>query len=120
MSSPDARSEALFSYGTLQREAIQLATFGRKLEGKPDALPGYRLGQVEIRDREAAAAGGETHYRNLEPTGAGSDSVEGTVFMLTAQELERSDEYEADADYQRIRVELKSGATAWVYLHRKA
>jgi gamma-glutamylcyclotransferase (GGCT)/AIG2-like uncharacterized protein YtfP len=119
MSSPDDRSEALFSYGTLQREAIQLATFGRTLEGRPDVLTGFRLGQVEIQDREVVTASGETHYRNLEPTGAVSDSVEGTVFMLTAQELERSDEYEAEADYRRLRVELKSGATAWVYLHRK-
>ena len=116
----DERSEALFSYGTLQREAIQVATFGRKLEGKPDVLTGFRLGQVEIQDREAAAVSGETHYRNLEPTGAVSDAVEGTVFLLTTEELERSDEYEADADYRRIRVELKSGTMAWVYLHRKA
>ncbi|HEU5179887.1 MAG TPA: gamma-glutamylcyclotransferase family protein [Candidatus Polarisedimenticolia bacterium] len=118
MSSPDARNEALFSYGTLQREPIQLATFGRKLEGRPDVLNGYRLGQVEIQDHEVIAASGETHYRNLEPTGAVSDCVEGTVFMLTFRELERSDEYEAEADYRRIRVELKSGITAWVYLHR--
>jgi gamma-glutamylcyclotransferase (GGCT)/AIG2-like uncharacterized protein YtfP len=115
----EEKTELLFSYGTLQREAIQLATFGRKLEGKPDVLTGYRLGQVQIQDREAAAASGETHYRNLEPTGVVTDSVEGTVFLLTARELDRSDEYEADADYRRIRVELESGATAWVYLHRK-
>ena len=28
--------EKLFSYGTLQQEGVQLATFGRKLEGMGD------------------------------------------------------------------------------------
>src|SRR5689334_5312839 len=36
-------AELLFAYGTLQQEAVQLATFGRRLEGVEDALPGYRL-----------------------------------------------------------------------------
>ena len=36
-------SEELFTYGTLQLEEVQLATFGRVLEGRPDALVGYRL-----------------------------------------------------------------------------
>ena len=31
----------LFSYGTLQQDEVQLATFGRLLEGRKDALPGY-------------------------------------------------------------------------------
>jgi len=30
----------LFSYGTLQEERVQLSTFGRRLSGEPDALPG--------------------------------------------------------------------------------
>jgi hypothetical protein len=40
--------EKLFSYGTLQQEGVQLATFGRKLEGRPDQLNGYKLGLLEI------------------------------------------------------------------------
>ena len=110
--------ELLFSYGTLQREEIQLATFGRKLRGKPDVLTGYRLGQVAIEDHLIIAASGETHYRNLQPTGAAADRVEGMVLSLTPEELGLSDVYEAEADYERIRVELQSGARAWVYLHR--
>ena len=41
--------ELLFTYGTLQLEEVQLQTFGRKLEGKPDALVGYRLVMTKIR-----------------------------------------------------------------------
>ena len=35
--------ENLFSYGTLQSVAVQLATFGRRLAGKADRLIGYRV-----------------------------------------------------------------------------
>jgi gamma-glutamylcyclotransferase (GGCT)/AIG2-like uncharacterized protein YtfP len=114
------RTELLFSYGTLQREEIQLATFGRKLQGERDVLTGYRLGQVAIQDPQVIASSGETHYRNLEATGAAADRIEGTVFAVTGKELEQSDVYEAEADYERIRVGLQSGTQAWVYLQRRA
>jgi len=32
----------LFSYGTQRQEAVQLANFGRLLQGTHDAMPGYR------------------------------------------------------------------------------
>lgn len=35
--------QKLFSYGTLQYENVQLETFGRKIEGSMDKLPGYLL-----------------------------------------------------------------------------
>jgi hypothetical protein len=35
--------EYLFSYGTLQDEAVQLATFGRRLSGEPEVLEGFRI-----------------------------------------------------------------------------
>jgi hypothetical protein len=35
---------------------------------------------------------------------------------VTGDELARADRYEATADYKRIRVRLKSGAWAWVYV----
>lgn len=37
------RTERLFSYGTLQQENVQIATFGRLLNGAPDALVGFKL-----------------------------------------------------------------------------
>lgn len=36
-----AATVRLFSYGTLQQENVQRATFGRLLDGTPDALMGY-------------------------------------------------------------------------------
>ena|SRR5689334_1960400 len=117
--SRDDRNQKLFSYGTLQREAIQLATFGRKLEGRPDSLVGYSSSFVPISDQEVVANSGETHYRNILFTGDSSDLIEGTVFDVTDAELRSADSYEADENYERITVGLKSGTTAWVYRHRQ-
>ena len=117
MSREENGTERLFSYGTLQEEAIQLATFGRRLEGEPDALAGHGLTAVPIRDPAVVAESGATHYRNAQFTGVESDLVEGTVFAVTREELERSDAYEADADYERVIVRLRSGRDAWVYRH---
>jgi len=110
-------SELLFAYGTLQSEAVQLSTFGRKLEGTEDALVGHRLKIIRIDDQAFVAASGTADHRNLKYTGDPADSVEGTVFKLSHSELERSDAYEP-ADYKRVLVQLRSGLSAWVYLYQ--
>lgn len=86
-------SEQLFAYGTLQSEQVQLATFGRKLEGTPDALPGFRLTTIEIADRDFVAKSGAAIHRNLQFTGNPDDSVEGTVLTLSRTELDQADAY---------------------------
>lgn len=109
------KTERLFSYGTLQTEPVQLSTFGRRLDGNPDALIGYRLRMIQIMDQEFVATSGAEYHRNLEFTGNASDVVEGTVFAITEQELKQADAYEPDG-YERERVSLRSGTEAWVYL----
>ena len=108
--------EHLFSYGTLQDAAVQLAVFGRKLAGQPDTLLGYRQTDLEIMDPDVVSASGAKYYRNVQFTGGDSDSVVGTVFTVTREELDKADIYESDADYKRITVRLKSGTEAWVYI----
>ena len=103
----------VFSYGTLQEERVQLATFGRLLHGQRDELPGFEPGSVPIDD--PASEG--THYDNALFNGRGDSRVRGMVFELTDAELAAADEYEADAMYERISVTLASGTRAWVYVH---
>jgi hypothetical protein len=86
--SPGLYVQNLFTYGTLQIEEVQLATFGRRLEGHPDALPGYALKSIEIQDQDFVAKSGTAIHRNLQFTGNPSDFVEGTVYSVTRQELE--------------------------------
>jgi gamma-glutamylcyclotransferase (GGCT)/AIG2-like uncharacterized protein YtfP len=105
----------LFSYGTLQQENVQLASFGRHLDGTPDAMPGYRNSMLEITDPEVIRTSGKRFHPIVEPSGNAADEVAGTVFRITAAELAAADAYEV-SDYKRILVRLKSGAEAWVYV----
>ncbi|WP_206956538.1 gamma-glutamylcyclotransferase family protein [Trinickia acidisoli] len=105
----------LFSYGTLQDKAVQLANFGRELSGRPDAMMGYEQAWVEIKDPEVVATSGKTHHPIIRPCADASSAISGMVFEITAEELEAADRYEV-ADYRRVSVKLESGAEAWVYV----
>jgi len=115
----EQKTESLFSYGTLRLEDVQLATFGRRLEGRPDVLIGYRLVKITIEDEDFVAKSGTAEHRNLQFTGNSSDFVEGTVLSVTMEELEKSDTYEPEG-YERVLVQLKSGNNAWVYLYSQS
>ena len=105
----------LFSYGTLQDKAVQLANFGRELNGQADRMPGYRLDWVEITDPDVLATSGKSHHPIVSPSSQANDSVAGMVFQISEDELAAADRYEV-ADYKRVAVTLASGLTAWVYV----
>ncbi|CEK10972.1 gamma-glutamylcyclotransferase family protein [Legionella hackeliae] len=109
--------EKLFSYGTLQLEQVQLATFSRLLKGQKDKLKGYKLTDLEITDPYVIEVSGKSVHQILSPTTDEKASVEGMVFELTLEELLKADEYEVK-DYRRIKVSLASGLEAWVYAHQ--
>src|SRR5262245_5456164 len=98
----------LFSYGTLQTRQVQIATFGRELDGEPDALPGFVRDRLEIRDASVVATSGESHHPIVRASGNPEESVAGTVFAISEAELLAADDYEVD-DYVRVQVRLKSG-----------
>jgi hypothetical protein len=108
-------TEFLFSYGTLQLEAVQMATFGRQLTGTRDVLPGFEETLLEIEDQATVSLSGKTHHAIAKFTGRPSDTVSGTVYAVTADEIERADKYEV-AEYRRVAVVLQSGIRAWVYV----
>jgi hypothetical protein len=111
---PAATTEQLFSYGTLQQPEVQLATFGRLLDSRPDRLPGYRLALLAISDAQVVATSGKTHHP-IASRGAATDSVPGAVLAVSPEELRQADGYEV-ADYRRERVTLASGLQAWAYV----
>jgi Gamma-glutamyl cyclotransferase, AIG2-like len=108
----------LFSYGTLQQDDVQLATFGRRLTGRADALVGYALSLVRVDDADVVATSGKTHHPIVAFTGQSQDRVSGSVFEITDAELARADGYEVDA-YQRVMAPLASGLVAFVYVDRR-
>jgi hypothetical protein len=105
----------LFSYGTLRQPAVQRATYGRLLEGRPDALTGYRLAPLAISSEAVVRLSGKAVHEIARRTGRPGDRIEGVVFRLTAAELEATDGYEVDA-YARREVALESGLVAFAYV----
>ena len=105
----------LFSYGTLQQDRVQIATFGRRLQGRTDALVGYRLSTVTIEDPEVIAKSGKKSHPIVVFSGKNEDRVQGTVFEVSEAELASADAYEVDA-YRRVPAQLASGLSAWVYV----
>jgi len=105
----------LFSYGTLQTKAVQIANFGRELTGRADAIPGYARTMVAISDPEVVRLSGESHHPIVAPSVNPMDEVAGMVFEITPEELAAADEYEV-ADYKRVSVRLRSGVDAWVFV----
>jgi len=108
-------SELLFSYGTLQLDSVQQATFGRLLTGTPDVLAGFALRPLPIEDEYVIAVSGKSEHTIAAFTGRDSDEVPGTVFEVSLDELHRADEYEVEP-CRRISVVLQSGRRAWVYV----
>jgi hypothetical protein len=104
----------LFSYGTLQQEAVQMSTFGRVLEGQRDEIIGFEQTMVQIEDPEFVASSGKADHAILRFNGRQDSRVAGMVFTVSDRELARADEYEP-AGYRRVSALLASGRQAWVY-----
>jgi hypothetical protein len=96
----------LFSYGSLQREDVQLTAFGRRLGGWADELLGFSL----------VPAGAHSPHANLAPSAPGR--VSGRAFEVTQAELAAADEYEHRDAYTRIAGRLASNQETWVYISR--
>jgi gamma-glutamylcyclotransferase (GGCT)/AIG2-like uncharacterized protein YtfP len=112
-------TQLLFSYGTLQQRDVQLATFGRELQGTADQLLGFHQSMVKIENPEVVKTSGKTHHPIVKQTDIAEDRVAGTVFEVTDDELAHADKYEV-SDYKRVLAPLFSGRTAWVYVDARA
>lgn len=107
----------LFSYGTLQKEKVQLETFGRILEGEKDFLLNYKLDYIEIFDEEVLKKSEQKFHPILTYSGNTNDKVEGVLFEITDEELQQADEYEVDS-YKRIKTIFSSGKEGFIYIEK--
>jgi gamma-glutamylcyclotransferase (GGCT)/AIG2-like uncharacterized protein YtfP len=108
-------TEYLFSYGTLQKDEVQLELFGRRLARTKDFLKDYKVSSIEIRDESFLSKGEKKYQLTAIISDNTKDAIEGTVFEVSEEELLLADKYEPEG-YKRVRVELESGKQAWVYL----
>ena len=107
--------EHLFSYGTLQLESVQIATFGARPTGSPDALEGYVLDPLDIDDELVIALSGKSEHTVARFTGRRTDVIKGTVYSVSPADIDHADGYETPAR-QRAAVTLRSGIRAWAYV----
>jgi gamma-glutamylcyclotransferase (GGCT)/AIG2-like uncharacterized protein YtfP len=96
----------VFSYGSLQKGEVQLATFGVLLPGVAAEIVGFEV--VYLRR-------GGKHLANVIRSESPVSRVSGTVFEFTAAQLAMADEYERADNYARIEAPLAAGGEAWVY-----
>ena len=96
--------EKLFIYGTLQDPETQEIVFKRTIRNKNDTIAGYRKSEIIIDG---------VNYPIITPDHR--SEVSGKVIEITSKELAAADQYETTI-YKRIRVNLKSGQPAWVYV----
>jgi hypothetical protein len=106
----------VFSHGSLQEEAVQVALYGRVLRCEPDELVDCIRTQIAVPSWHKAAAAGVKYYANVTFVPGSGSRVAGKVFELTEAELVVTDSYEKDAEYVRVRADLASGRRAWVFV----
>ena len=107
-------AEYLFSYGTLQKDDVQLKLFGRRLTSQPDRLAGYKTIPVEISDRQFLSKGEQKIQLTVIFSNNTHDIIQGAALELSEAELLIADAYEPE-NYKRIAVTLESGKQAWIY-----
>jgi len=91
----------VFAYGTLRHPAVRWLVIGRVTPAQPATLPGSRKQGLNLVPQADAQTRGE-------------------IFVVDADELRRLDRYERlGVRYQRSRVRLASGMTAWAYQRLK-
>jgi gamma-glutamylcyclotransferase (GGCT)/AIG2-like uncharacterized protein YtfP len=108
-------NQYLFSYGTLQKKEVQLALFGRILQGSMDNLRGYKISTIEINDETFLARGEQKLQATAIISINENDRIQGMVFEVTEDELLTADRYEP-AGYERVEVVLDSGKKSWIYI----
>ena len=109
--------EYLFAYGTLQKEKVQKELFVRLLNGTKDQLMGYKASPIEITDPDVLAKSQQKFHLIASPSPLPSDSIQGTVYEVSIEELEIADAYEPE-EYHRVHIHLKSGKLSWIYVKK--
>lgn len=93
-------SQRVFVYGTLRYRLVRGLIIRGASDPRPAVLEGYKRQGLDIEPQPGA-------------------SVEGLLLTVNARQLRRLDRYERlGVRYERERVSLKDGTTAWVYRRR--
>ena len=92
-----SRDHEVFVFGTLTQPWVRYIVMGRAGETEPAVLEGYEKEALDIRPST-------------------DEEVEGQLLRVTPGELARLDRYERlGIRYERVKMTLADGTSAWVY-----
>jgi len=90
------RMANLFSYRTLQLKKVRIETFGIKLNGTKDCHRGYKTKNLIINNKNVVYSSGLDIHPIIFYTGNKIDSVNGILFYVSDEELNKADGYEVN------------------------
>lgn len=96
----------IFAYGTLKESKIRRALLKRQVIAENDTISGFAIEKIYLDGISYPIAVIDPSNKNKIP---------GEVFQVSNREIGIIDEYESGA-YKRIKVSLKSGQLAWLYV----
>lgn len=105
----------LFSYGSFTQPSVHRQVYGRRLIGRLDSLPGYRLRLIEVPDDQTGTLGLTRQPAAVAATK--DDLVAGMLYTVDESELAAVDAVNARL-FTREWVELASGESAWAFVAR--
>lgn len=100
-----SKTEKLFVYGTLRYKKYQREAIGRVCEGK-------KANALEC--KKFILGRGKENFPVM--VRSNNSVVHGLVLDVTSEELRAFDEYE-NSIYERQRVRLQDGSSAWAYVY---
>lgn len=96
--------EKLFVYGTLRFKRYQNEALGKVVDGKKAELAGYKRFTITLN--------GESYFVIIPSE---KYVVHGLLLEISEQDLQILDDYEEDI-YERKKVRLRDGTSAWAYI----
>lgn len=112
---PRVRSSttSVFSYGTFTEPQVHQRVYGRRLSGRLDSLPGYRLKLIGVPGYALDALGRSTQPAAV--PGRPDDLIAGMRYEISDLELAAIDSVNSGV-FERVWVRLGSGKGAWVFV----
>lgn len=106
----------VFSYGAFTQAHVHRRVHGRRLTGRLDSLPGYRLKLIEVHTDTLETLGIERQPAAV--PGDPDDLIAGMRYEVSESELAAVEVINAE-HFDRVWVKLTSGEGAWAFIARE-
>ena len=106
----------LFSYGAFTQEHVHKEVYERRLSGRLDSLPGYRLKLIGVSEHTAGTL--RIEQQPAAVPGDADDIIAGMRYEISEAELAAVEEINREL-FDKEWVKLASGEEAWVFVAKR-